>query len=622
MVVLSEAPERATVGPRTADQCAPCSAVVARQFAIWPFAPRTLRLLVLVDPNQPGVDQRGLLRAMQYCSIGSETGSQTTVVRAAVRAAHHVLRHHNHDALPLAQVTAAAVVAAVRGNVAYVGMVGEAAVFAWRNGRLNGRRTPSRVTRPLGMDHEPPVTLWSTPLRPGDRLVLACGGSWHADTDERVRDVLGDSPSGVLEERLADVLGGARILVDDGSSAARPALAVRSVAVPPPMAQLDARPRGGWRRRLAPLVPLALLAAGAVATLSPPAQPQHRALRAQAESLLAEARNVDDLNQAHTLAARALSAAERAAALAPAEHSAIVADIVRALDQIDRVYPVQPGFVVRLGPTGSNVVDLAVADDRLFTLDVVEHAVRRFGALGGEQWPTPETLLVRKGAAVGSRFLDTPVAIQYLAGPQAGNGVLTVVDRARTVAQLMPDGVLSPRSLPSSSAWQRIGALGGDDAGNLFVLDSGARRLLEYPGASQRLIDPPSPLLEAHVDFERIAEVVPLRDIFVRFVDGSVRRLTRDGQELSFEVRPPDGRVSTFAAIAADRSGGLFLADPAHARLLHIAADGGFVRQLRDPALAGVHQIQTSPDGRRLYALVATGVLGLDIPAFADTPAE
>jgi hypothetical protein len=621
MVVLSEAPQRTAVGPRTADQRAPCSAVIARQFAIWPFAPRTLRVLMLVDPNQPGVDQRGLLRAMQYCSIGSETGSQTTIVRAATRAAHHVLRHHNHDVLPLAQVTAAAAVAAVRGNVAYVALVGEAAVFAWRNGRLNGRRTPSRVTRPLGMDLEPAVTLWSTPLRPGDRLVLACGGSWHANTDKSMRDVLGNSPSEALEERLADVLGGARVLVDDGSSAARPALPARTATGPRPTPHSRAGPRAGWRRWLAPLVPLALLAAGAVATLSPPAQPQHLALRVQAESLLAQARNVNDLDQAHTLATRALSAAQRAAALAPAEHSVMVTDIARALDQIDRVYPVQVSFVVRLGPTGSNVVDLAVADDRLFTLDVVENAVRRFGTLGGEQWPTPETLVVRKGAPVGGRFLDTPVAIQYLAGPQAGNGVLTVVDRARTIAQLMPDGVLSPRSLPSSSAWQRIGALGGDQEGNLFVLDSGARRLLEYPGASQRLIDPPSPLLEARADVERIAEVVPLRDIFVRLEDGSVHRLTRDGQELSFDVRPPDGPVGTLAAIAADRLGGLFLADPARARILQIAPDGGFVRQLRDPALAGVHQIQSSPDGRRLYALVATGVLGLDIPTFADTPA-
>jgi hypothetical protein len=66
--------------------------------------------------------------------------------------------------------------------------------------------------------------------------------------------------------------------------------------------------------------------------------------------------------------------------------------------------------------------------------------------------------------------------------------------------------------------------------------------------------------------------------------------------------------------MAADRAGGLYLADPAGARIVHAAADGSFVRQLRDPALAGVRQIQSSPDGRRLFGLVAGGVLVFDVP--------
>jgi hypothetical protein len=35
---------------------------------------------------------------------------------------------------------------------------------------------------------------------------------------------------------------------------------------------------------------------------------------------------------------------------------------------------------------------------------------------------------------------------------------------------------------------------------------------------------------------------------------------------------------------------------------------------LRDPALGGVRQLQSSPDGRRLYGLVASGVLVFDLP--------
>ncbi|HEY3062941.1 MAG TPA: hypothetical protein VGL99_28545 [Chloroflexota bacterium] len=603
MVVLSEAPARESVGLLVTDPRPPCSAVIARQFPIWPFAPRVMRLLLLVDPNQPGIDQRGLLRAMQHCCIGSEAGSQTNAVRAAVNAAHYVLRHHNHEVLPQAQVTASAVVAAIRGNVAYVAMVGDAAVLAWRNGRLTGQRAHGRIARPLGLDADPSVTLWSTPLRSGDRLILACGATWTSETDERVHDILGSGAQADLEHRLADALGGASVLVDHAARRAPP-----QQVVPPPVPEpRPVKSRASWRRWLAPLLPLALLTIGATATLAPSGQPRHVTLRLQAESLLAEAENVADLEQAHALATSALGAAQRAAQLDPAaEPSELIQGIIRALDWLDRVYPVQTQMVVRLGPTGTNVVDLAVAQDRLFTLDVVENAVRRFAAFETEQWPTQETLVVRKGAAVGSRTLDTPVAIQYLPSPQTGGGFLTIVDRARMVAQLLPNGTLTIRSLPGSSAWQRIGALSADADGNLYVLDSGARKLLEYPVAS--------PLLETHSDLERVVEVLPLHDIYVRLDDGSVRRLGRDGQEMDFEVRPPEGRLSRVAAMASDQRGGLFLADSAHGRIVQVGADGQFVRQLRDPALAGLRQVHASADGQRLYGLVATGVLAVDVP--------
>ena len=69
------------------------------------------------------------------------------------------------------------------------------------------------------------------------------------------------------------------------------------------------------------------------------------------------------------------------------------------------------------------------------------------------------------------------------------------------------------------------------------------------------------------------------------------------------------------SAIASDRSGGLYLADPSDARVVQVSLDGEVLRQLRAPALAGVRAIDVSLDGHRLYALVASGVLVADIPA-------
>ena len=79
-------------------------------------------------------------------------------------------------------------------------------------------------------------------------------------------------------------------------------------------------------------------------------------------------------------------------------------------------------------------------------------------------------------------------------------------------------------------------------------------------------------------------------------------------------MRPPDDRSTSVSAITSDGAGGLYLADPGHARILHVSEDGAFVRQFSDPALAGLRDIQSSPDGRRLYGLVASGVLVFDIP--------
>src|SRR5882672_12044284 len=184
---------------------APFGAVVARQLSVWPFAARTLRLFVLVDPSlsDPNL-RRGLVRAMQQGYFRSDGCSQTRAVREAALAAHYVLRHHNRDALPNDQVSAATAVAAVRGDIAFVALAGDAAAFAWRDGMLSGQRGILRVARPLGMEPDPRITLWSTPMSWGDLRVLVCGATWTADSPRAIEEALGAYPesASVMEERL------------------------------------------------------------------------------------------------------------------------------------------------------------------------------------------------------------------------------------------------------------------------------------------------------------------------------------------------------------------------------------------------------------------------------------
>jgi hypothetical protein len=508
-------------------------------------------------------------------------------------------------------------------------MAGDAAAFAWRDGVLTGQRGALRSSRPLGLEQDPRIALWSTPLGSDDQLVLVCGATWPSNVSSVIDEVLRSATSiESAQQELAEALGSSRpagVLVVSRSRTER-----RLALVPTPqqrgsrLATVQAtrqhpvtspRITSFARRWLWPLLCLVLLTATVVAVLSPP-QPAPLDSVRQARALLAEAEQTGDMYAAHSLAASALDIAQRAPG-----SSDLVQQAAETLDRVDRVVPVNPAMAARLGPSGVNVVDLAVGDDAIYTLDVVEGSVRAFQPDARDQSPTPDTLVARAGTPIGpaGRRLAMPVAMEFLGGAGPTRGVLTIVDQARSIVQVAHDRALSVRLLPGSAAWRELGALGSDPAGDLYVLDSGERRLMAYAFANQRPADPPAVLLDdtsqPGLPFDRVSKIVGDPDaVILRMDDGTLHRFDAEGNRQQIVVLPPDGRQSPVAAFTGDRAGGLYLADPAHARILHARADGTFVRQFRDPALAGVREIQSSPDGQRLYGLVASGVLVFDVP--------
>src|SRR5207237_6789445 len=132
-------------------------------------------------------------------------------VREAALAAHYVLRHHNRDALAPEQVNAASAVAALRGETAFVALAGDAAAFAWTDGVLTGQRGILRLPRPLGLEQDPRITLWSTPLGADDQLVLVCGATWPCNVASVIDEVLRSAPTDeAAQEQLAEALGSSR----------------------------------------------------------------------------------------------------------------------------------------------------------------------------------------------------------------------------------------------------------------------------------------------------------------------------------------------------------------------------------------------------------------------------
>jgi hypothetical protein len=581
----------------------PLGAVVARQLSVWPFAARTQRLFLLIDPSLPDPEIRsGLLRAMQQAYFRSDSCSQTRAVRDAAMAAHHVLRHVNRDNLSQDHICAAAVVAAIRGNLAYVALAGDAAALAWREGVLSGEQGKDRLPRPLGLEQEPRVSLWSTPVEPGDRMVLVCGARWTADSERAIQDILTSSPAPAdAEERLGQVLSGGRpagVMVADPVRRSDPARRLVLVSSTEHGRSMPEAASGDARRHPAP----------------PAAATPSRRRRSRVLPLLGVI---------------ALAAAAVLLALNPRVEAPRTREAAAMPDDVARVFVVSPSMAVRLGPSGGNVIDLAVGHDALYTLDVVEHSVRKFALDGRDQPPNPDTLLTRAGAPIAAspRRLGTPIAIQYVgaAAPDSAADGLMIVDDARTVVQVSHGRDLNARPLQSSTGWRELGALGAGAGGRLYLLDSGARQLLEYGTQNQRIADPPRPILDAAsapgLAFERVVQVLGVHDrIFARMEDGALRAFDAAGRELAFEVRPSDGRPISIVSMAPDRAGGLYLGDSANARVLHTTADGSLMRQLRDPALAGVRQIHSSLDGRQMFGLVASGVLVFDLPSEVPEP--
>ncbi len=648
----------------------PCRATVARQFSLWPFGTRLLRLFLVVDPSEDETAlMRGLLRAMQQEYFRSEGRSQTNALRSTILAAHYVLRHHNRESLPQDWATAAAACAVTRGTTAYVALAGDAAALTWDGRRLVAQRNPSRVARPLGAEQLPRVSFWSASVGAGQRLALVSGAAWQDDSLAKAEAILRSTPLPVVEQELAAALAGpygpARVLVADGplvvmprsrylarAAAARangagashepqasvapvPNVAPRSHPAGPRRNGVGARQSRPPRRRrarlrlpkpvLAVLALVVVVAAFLMAT-GPFGEPQHVALARQAETLLDQAEQSRSPREAHTLAANAQQLAQRASSAAPFEHGAIVSRAGQVLGKIDRVYTVDAASLIQLGGASVNVVDLAPDEKALYALDIDAGTVLRFPSSQADQTVDAGVPVVQRGRTVAGTPLDIPIAMAIK--PAQGGGILTVLDRARGVVQFSDSLGLVRRTVPQTREWQRITAVSTQDD-TLYLLDGDAGRLLAYDGIAAGLTKAPRLVFDlataAAVPFRSAVDFIPAEDVFVRDQSGAVRRFDRKGQLLPFDVEPPDDSLGPVSAMAQDGAGGLYLSDPSRGRIVHVTRDGRFLRQIRPAqgrSFDALRSIQPSVDHKRLYAIADQTVMALSLPADVPQPIE
>jgi hypothetical protein len=371
-----------------------------------------------------------------------------------------------------------------------------------------------------------------------------------------------------------------------------------------------------------------------------PGEPEHVELARQAEALLEQAERARDSYQAHALAANALTLAQGAVSAAPGEYAALVDRADRALRDIDRVYTVEPSVLVHLGAASRDVSDIVMGGGNVYLLHLAEGSVRRFDSRTTNQRLEAGTVVAQRGAVVGARRLDTPVAMTWVSGEQGEAGALTIVDQARGVVQVSPGGRPVRKRLAGAAEWKRLNALASAGS-TLYLLDGDAGQLLAYPNATEGVSECSAktcPPLKSEggsqvLDFRgiptlptsRAVEVLPLDDFYLRLDDGSVRRLDWQGHELPFSVRPPDASLGAVSAMASDGRGGLYLADPVQERILHVTAEGRLLRQLRSTspsALSVVRSIKVGAGEQSLLSLGDSGILSIPLPVEIPTPIE
>jgi hypothetical protein len=175
------------------------------------------------------------------------------------------------------------------------------------------------------------------------------------------------------------------------------------------------------------------------------------------------------------------------------------------------------------------------------------------------------------------------------------------------------DGSIQRRRLPMDSQWKRIVAL-STFRDTLYVLDSGAARLLAYPSGASAY-EALNARTAPNLPFGNVAEMLALEQLYIRRDDGRVLRFDYQGREQSFQVQVPDSPLGAVAGLASDRRGGLYLADPANRRIVHVTGAGDLVRVLHPPSAAVCSgQIQTSGDGSTLFCFDGAGLAAAPLP--------
>jgi hypothetical protein len=315
---------------------------------------------------------------------------------------------------------------------------------------------------------------------------------------------------------------------------------------------------------------------------------EKRRLLNQATSELAQARDLNDQDTELTLVSNQVQTA------------------LAQMDAVQELSGVQLLADLRTQVTGDlSLQRLLVGNGNAYLLDGKEGRVLALPLNGQGQ----AQAVLREGDQVDATPVGRPVQIARLA--EASGGSLIVIDSARHLFSIGPDGVPVQLALEGSEDWTSLDAVFAAQDG-LYALDGEQGKLWLYPPSDQGFATAPQQMLASY-DLTGAAEVAVSGDVYVLDDKGGIRRFSA-GQEVAFDMEGIDKPLVSPASMLPLAGGGLLVADRGNKRLVLFAADGRFQQQYVSAQLTNPQAVAVDEAAGKLYVLNGDSLFVADLP--------
>jgi len=335
-------------------------------------------------------------------------------------------------------------------------------------------------------------------------------------------------------------------------------------------------------------IPLIVAAVVTTVYVQRSAAAQVETLVAQGQASMAQADAAATGEEKRARWSDALAAANQALALDPNNEVAIVlrAQAQAQLDQQDGTQRLSPILLYDYTKAGRR--RLTAQGASLFVMDPDEGRVDRFAlsnqgdtVIGGEPAPA-----VSSGVTLDDRVIGALIDMAWIeAGGQRQKSALVILERGGLVEY---DPAFGPSELPFAQDSAPPGVVRMDTFdGNIYLLDATGQQLWKYAATADGYTTLPEGYFETAPP--GIANAIDLA------IDGNVYLLESNGaahkyfggEEAAFQVSGLPSPIGRPVAAAVDpytpTDSGFYVADREGARIIHLAPDGRFIRQLRAP---------------------------------------